>query len=260
VKKLVLFALIALGVSCATARHTSRRSNMPAVASAASVVTPKAADNELSPEDILRLLSSAADADPVPTPKCDTPFCVTYVRINGPIMNGSTKSVLEAIKAAKPTDILMLDINTPGGSVGEGFELEKALEATPAKIYCVVDGDAYSMGFFMLQSCQNRIMTKRSSLMAHEPLMMTSADEMITIHDLGERINDLTADARGIAEHAISRMKITLEQYQEKTTNREWFMAWPEALQVGAVDCVYAGTGASARKELGATGQLTCQK
>jgi ATP-dependent protease ClpP protease subunit len=258
VKKLVLFALIALGLSC-SAVHKPQAETPASVADA--TANTKVADGpEFSPEDLMRMLRIESDEPTPAAAKCETPFCVTYVRLDGPIMHGSTKGLLSAIEHAGPADTLMIDINTPGGSVSEGFELEKALEATKAKVYCVVDGDAYSMGFFMLQSCQNRVMTKRSALMAHEPLTMSEADEMRTIHDLEETVQDLRTDARGIAEHAIKRMKITFEQYVEKTADKKWFMAWPEALQVGAVDCVFAGNGAEALSELQHTGTLSCQK
>ncbi len=257
-KKLVLFVLIALGVSC-SAIHKPQAHAAPSV-TAPAPAAPAAPSSAVNMEELMSLLGGEPDA-PETDVKCPaTGHCVLYQRLNGPVDDEHVVHVMATLKAAKAGQIVMLDINTPGGSLSTGFELEKALESTPAQVFCVVDGDAYSMGFYLLQSCQYRVMTKRSSLMAHEPLEVTQGPTPLTIRTLEDIQADLHTSARALAEQAISRMKMTYEEFFAKVHAKNWFMAWPEAQARGAVDCVYAGTGASARKELGETGALTCQK
>ncbi len=260
-KKLVLIALIALGVSC-SAIHKPLAAT-PAEAPAFAAPHPSAPPHFTglpSPEELMTLLRGEPDEAEASTKCPATGHCVLYQRLDGPVEPERLAPIMETLKEAKAGQIVMLDINTPGGSVSAGFELEKALESTPAEVFCVVDGNAYSMGFFLLQSCQHRVMTKRSNLMAHEPLEFTQGPTPLTLNTLEGMTADLSATARGLAEQAIARLKMTYEQYVAKTRGKNWFLAWPEAQAVSAVDCVYAGTGASARKDLGATGGLTCQK
>ncbi len=256
-KKLALLALVALGISCSSIYKPMANSAASAVIHSAPAAQVSAVP---SPEQLMSLLRG--DPDPVPLDvKCpETGHCVLYQRLDGPIEENHLAPIMGTLKAAQAGQIVMLDINTPGGSVADGFELEKALESTSAEVFCVVDGDAYSMGFFILQSCQHRVMTKRSNLMAHEPLEAAPGGATLTISTLENITADLVASARALAEQGIARTTLTYEEYLAKTRGKNWFMAWPEAQSIKAVDCVYAGTGSSARKELGERGELTCQR
>jgi ATP-dependent protease ClpP protease subunit len=143
---------------------------------------------------------------------------------------------LDDAARAKP-DAIVFEINTGGGSTVAGFELAKAIESSSTPITCVVDGEAASMGFYILQSCPVRAMTRRSSLMAHEV--------SFTIHGRGQpnfwrSIADwIKAHNDAFAEHCAHRLKITLAEYHARTDGgKMWWLNWEEALKVGAVDVV----------------------
>jgi ATP-dependent protease ClpP protease subunit len=261
--KLQLALFLALcAASCATVRKPT--TNAPRDVVAATKSAPKTAATSddgppLSPLDLLRLLNNETETPPPPAPDCShVPFCVVYHRFDGVVNDEAVNPAIAAIKSAQPDQIVLLDINTRGGSVASGFQLEKALEATKSRVFCVVDGEAMSMGFFMLQSCQMRVMTKRSELMAHEVRMVHQGT--ITIHDASMMISDMIVNSRAYAEQVLRRSKLTYDEYHAKVDGKEWFISWPEALQAGVVDCVYNGTGAQALDEIQHTGTLTCVK
>lgn len=142
--------------------------------------------------------------------------------------------ILEASKAAG-AEAVIIEWNTPGGSIGAGFLLSKAIEDLGIPVICVVDGMSASMGTYLLASCDVRIMTKRSFLMYHQP----STGIQGQARDIKNALSALEAIEAGFLEHAASKMKIGPEELASKVEGgKEWWMAWKEALDVGAVDCV----------------------
>lgn len=141
---------------------------------------------------------------------------------------------LEQANAEGAKTIVML-LNTPGGSVLDGWRLARAMEDSPAPIVCVVDGWAASMGFYLLQSCDVRLMTKRSMLMAHEPSVRGGGG---TEHDYREMMVMLEKMNRALAEHAAARMNMTVADFMARIRANDWWMNWDEALAMGAVDGV----------------------
>lgn len=215
---------------------------------------------DLTPDMLLSLLRG--DDDKATSTECDgtTPHCVAYQRLQGPIVPNSLKGLINTIKGLKEGQILMLDMNTPGGSLDEGFQLEKELEATRAKVICMVDGDAYSMGYLILQSCQTRVMTKRSNLMTHEAILYSPTASVETLSSLQAQLDDLQATASAMAEQGARRLNVPFNEYVTRTSGKPWFMTWAMAKQVNAVDCVFNGNGAEAREQLEARGELNCVK
>ena len=136
---------------------------------------------------------------------------------------------------------VLLEIDSPGGSVFAGLRLAKAIERSPIPVYCVVDGVALSMGYYLLQSCEQRIMTARSILMIHEPSISSFAQS--TPGQLQDRANMLRALSRALVEHMALRMKISADELEAKIRDRDWWMEHREALQVGAIDAVVDSVG-----------------
>lgn len=132
---------------------------------------------------------------------------------------------------------VVITIDSPGGSVDAGYRIIRAIEASHTPITCVADNIAASMGFYILQACPERVVTKRASLMVHEQHGITggiiisreSLRKMLEVHEI---------IARGLAEMAIRRMHLTLAEFQAKVKEKDWWMAWEEAKTVGAVDLV----------------------
>lgn len=131
---------------------------------------------------------------------------------------------------------VVLEINTPGGIVPNGFQIIRAIERSKAPVWCVVDGAAFSMGFAVLQSCHRRQMTKRSVLMAHEPWLWGAPPTDDPVQN-ENRKNMMAATARALAEQMCSRMALPFQDCRHRFSDgKEWWFDWEEADRWGAVD------------------------
>jgi ATP-dependent protease ClpP protease subunit len=147
----------------------------------------------------------------------------------------STVSIAVAEEA--PRVVVVLD--SIGGATQLAHEIVKLIDAARddqnIKTDCVVDGRGWSSAFYILQACDRRYMTKRSTLMAHNPQFF---NEVITLSSLrdGSAQAQLEAVSRAFAEHNGARLKMSMEEYRHRIDGRQWWLAWSEALKVGAVD------------------------
>lgn len=138
---------------------------------------------------------------------------------------------------AAGADAIVIRIDSPGGIVPEGMRLAKAIEDSRAPVYCIVDGMAASMAFYILQSCNHRIMTRRSSLMVHEP--STVRDQRGNWQDFMAIVVYLRTLGNGMASHECRRLVISQEDCESHfQLGQEWWLGWMDALKVGAVDTV----------------------
>ncbi len=135
--------------------------------------------------------------------------------------------------------IITFRIDSFGGDVFAGMDfiqhVEDAVKANPGTIVqCVVDTKAYSMGFAFLQSgaCEQRFMTKRSTLLAHN----SKGGSKGGAKDLASDAAFLSAIDEGMAQMVSDRLEISLDDYQHKVDGRDWTMAATEAYASNAVD------------------------
>lgn len=196
------------------------------------------------PEELMQMLLGEHEAAPpsVSCPPGPEP-CILPYRFSGPVIAPATKAFINWLHAAQGAGakMVMLELNTPGGEYTSGHDMARAIEESPVTVVCVVDGMDASMGFYLLQSCDRRLMTKRSTLMTHGVLAGIQ-EPALNAHDLRNRLYRAEALDRAYAEHAVARMTISLGQYLSKVADgKEWWIAWPEALKVGAIDAVYEG-------------------
>ncbi len=133
----------------------------------------------------------------------------------------------------------IIEINNTGGDVGMGLALSKAIEHAGVPIHCVVDGEAQSMAFYILQSCTTRSMTRRSILMVHNPAITTAGSARFTSREAEEMSDSLVALQNGMIEQYIRRMKVTKKEMQDKLAVHNWYLGWEDATKYGAVDHVY---------------------
>lgn len=192
--------------------------------------------------------------NPAP-PEPGEAFWVPVIRFEGTIDEKAAQAlvkVLEAVPEAtipsdggvRHPDAIVLELNTTGGSVPDGFEIARAIEDAPVQVICLVDGPqgAQSMGFYILQSCDIRLMTKRSVLMVHQPhygrpVFRGSAVEWQNIASWLKALN------RGMVEHEVKKMNVSAKQLEERILGAsEWYMDWEQALNVRAVDGVVSSS------------------
>lgn len=192
--------------------------------------------------DIFRMLEELEKRDEPPKVSCESitsDKCVPKYRFSDEVNESSADRAVKWVQAANEAGAaeILIEFNTPGGSVPDGFELARAIEESKAPVTCVVDGDALSMGFYLLQSCDYRMMTRRSKLMAHEPslggMFRGQPNQWQAMADM------MKAERAAMAEHCAHRLKISVVDYRKKTDGGQmWFLLHDEAMKVGAIDAV----------------------
>ncbi len=143
-------------------------------------------------------------------------------------------TLLKAL-AEQNAEAIIIEWNSPGGSVEEGFRLAKQIENSPVPIICVVDGSAASMAAYLQQSCHVRAMTKRSTLMIHEPAMGARFSGQQT--EWRSIADWLSAMTKAMVEHMCRRTKILPADMENKIRGGSmWWLAWGEAQSLGLID------------------------
>jgi ATP-dependent Clp endopeptidase proteolytic subunit ClpP len=132
------------------------------------------------------------------------------------------------------SNTVVIHLDTPGGSVFAGFRMGRAIDESKKEVICVVDGMAASMGLFLLQSCDVRVMTTRSLLMGHEPATVVRGKPDAIQQDL----NLLKKLNFAMAAHISRRTKLSLQEYLEATKNNDFWMHAGDALALGFVDSI----------------------
>lgn len=181
---------------------------------------------------------------------------VGYLYLDGPITEKSADLTIKRLEKLASTDAgaVVMEINSPGGEVDAGFKLARTMENLSVPVVCVVDGEAASMAFYLLQSCTVRFMTARSTLMAHG-VSYRIANTQGNAEQFSEMSDALKASTLAVVMHVSARMKVTPEQFAAKIAGRAWYMAYKEALEVGAVDSVVPSVNQALELTLAAFGR-----
>lgn len=133
------------------------------------------------------------------------------------------------------TETIFLEINSNGGDIDEGFHLTKIIETSKIPIVCIVDGEADSMASYVLMSCKNRIMTKRSRLMFHEAGL--TAKVVGQPNDWMNVAMELEFMTKAMAEQYCLHMKVSVADFLKNIAGgKEWWIGWEEAQRLQAVD------------------------
>lgn len=132
---------------------------------------------------------------------------------------------------------ILMEINSSGGDIDAGFELAKAIENSPVPIVCVVDGEADSMAFYILQSCHMRLMTTRSTLLIHKPsTVFNNCPVRGNDEFYAQLANRLHKWSQAMTQHYANHMKVSAKFIARKIRYHDWVLNADEALKVGAVD------------------------
>lgn len=136
---------------------------------------------------------------------------------------------------------ILVTINSGGGDVDSGFVYTKLIEGSPLPVVCLVDKEAQSMAFYILQSCDYRLMTKRAMVMTHSPRYSEELP-MSLPPDVQLMLNEqLAASTYGMIEQIAGRMGLTHEELAMRIAQSgsgQWIMTWHEAFDNNAVDAV----------------------
>ena len=90
------------------------------------------------------------------------------------------------LDAFENAEEIELRLNTPGGSVVDGFAIYNALIQHPATVTAYIDGWAASMGSIIAMAADKVIMPENSWLMIHNPwtVAMGDADDLRDMADI----------------------------------------------------------------------------
>lgn len=161
----------------------------------------------------------------------------TYLHLSDEINDESVTPLLDGLENAPHDkgDAVVIEINSPGGEVQPGFKLVKAIEHYPGRVICIVDGEADSMASYLFMSCDQRVMTKRSLLMIHQPAMGIQGP----VNDMLNAADWLKASGTALFEHYALHMHIPAADIAIHCAGgREWYLDWHDAKKYGAVDLV----------------------
>lgn len=155
-------------------------------------------------------------------------------------VNSASASVVVAqllyLEAQDPTKDISLYINSPGGSVTDGFAIYDTMQYIKCDVSTICMGMAASMGAFLLAAGTKgkRYALPNADIMIHQPSGGAQGQatdmEIHTKHilDIKRRLNEILAANTGQPVDVIAR-----------DTNRDNFMTAQQALEYGLIDKVF---------------------
>ena len=90
------------------------------------------------------------------------------VDLNGPINTISAGFFLEQFAYLDDGKPILIRISSPGGSIADGLDIIKAIQAAKSPVTCLVDNYAASMAALIAAQCPKLVMHKYGLLMFHE--------------------------------------------------------------------------------------------
>lgn len=130
-------------------------------------------------------------------------------------------------------DYIIIEVDSYGGDVDAGWKMKRIVERSHTKTICVADNKADSMAVYFMQSCTQRMMTKRSSLLVHYGYWTTienhSEKDFESFWHRQLALND-----QCLAQ--LHRFKVSRSYIKRKLDAGDWILLPDEALKAGAVD------------------------
>lgn len=129
---------------------------------------------------------------------------------------------------------IIIFINSPGGSVVDGFGVVDAIETSLTPVYTVNMAACESMGFLIYIAGHKRFAFPRSEFLLHEIVTGGSG----TASKVRDRIEFESVQLdEVIRKHVTGKTKISEKTYAKKAHN-EWYFFAEEAKSLGVVDYI----------------------
>ncbi len=129
---------------------------------------------------------------------------------------------------------IIIYINSPGGSVSDGYGLIDAMLTSKTPVYTVNQGTCFSMGFLIFLAGHKRYSMPHSEFLMHDG----STAAWDSIAKIKDRIEFETIQVEKMTkDYILSRTKIGEEQYDNKY-RIEWYFLPEEAKELGVVDSI----------------------
>lgn len=165
-----------------------------------------------------------------------------YGEINGELAKHVVQKIAEFCKQWTENGIpeserqVVVRINSPGGSIVDGFAILDNIQASNVKIVTIAEGMAASMGAFLLAVAGTkgyRLAFKNAEIMIHQPLggaqgQATDLEIIVArMQKVKNKLNAFMAEATGKSIHEI-----------EAATDRDNFLSAKEAYGFGLIDLI----------------------
>lgn len=148
---------------------------------------------------------------------------------------GVLQQDLFAISAGlEKDDIIYLVIDSPGGSIPAGLDMQDIITLIPQKIH-TISIFAASMGFFLSQLGDQRFITERGVMMGHRA--KGGFEGQFENGEIESQLALWKKIVRSMEEFLAEKMGISLEKYKEKTKDEMWLYG-KEAVSENAADDV----------------------
>ncbi len=154
--------------------------------------------------------------------------CSPLLKLEGTINKQSIDTLHESFLKDPYQNDYILYLNTNGGSISEGLRIMPFLETK--NVTCVVDR-AYSMGFFLLQNCDQRYILPYGSIMQHD-MSLNLADEFPKIQSYLEYLTTLY---HNLIEKQTERIGMNKNTFLKKIRD-DWWMNSTQAVEQNCVD------------------------
>jgi len=141
---------------------------------------------------------------------------------------------MDAGKPIEERKPILLYINTPGGSVVDGFGLIDVILQSKTPIYTINQAMAASMGFLIFLAGDKRYAMKHGEFLMHDGNTFTWDSTAKAKDRLDFETNELEKSTK---DYIISRTKIDEQLYDEKY-RIEWYMLADTAKKYGICDYI----------------------
>lgn len=157
-----------------------------------------------------------------------------YIILYDEIYSESAREVntkLIAMSVKSPRKPIIIEINSPGGSVSDGIAIMNTIQTIPCPVVTIINGEACSMAGFISVVGDKRLITPNSYWMGH-PMFDVTAGNPQTIKDHAIYIEKLEGDLQSIFK---KKTKLTDVEFK-KMMNGELWLSSKECFEKGIVD------------------------
>jgi ATP-dependent protease ClpP protease subunit len=159
----------------------------------------------------------------------------------GPITSKSVTPVVAVLAIAETS--VDIDISSSGGSIPAAEAVIRAMndaDARGVQVVCIVNREAASAAFVVLQGCPVRVARKGAWLMMHRLYYgHLEKGQFVRDEPKDEDARRVLAQAEAeVARFISARLGITVDEYEARVADADWTMSASEALKFHAVDQV----------------------
>lgn len=160
---------------------------------------------------------------------------VLNLLLHGPIgfMDTDSQEFHRMMEENQSVSTINVDINSPGGSVFDGFSIYNALKAHPAQKNVKISGIAASIASVIAVVGDTVEMPENSMMMIHKPMIPFMS--MVNSDVLRKNAETLDKFEEGILSAYRNRMNVEDQEITDMMRNVTWFTA-AEALDAGLAD------------------------